>query len=352
MHDARILHSRHPFPEIIQTSWQRCRDRGMSSRLHLVQTPLSTAELLRQQEHNHQLRRLALREMHLLEHTLADTGRILLLANSNGVILDSQGDTTFLGRARKVFLVPGASWQEQVMGTNAIGTAIVERRFMQVIGAEHFVDENRFLACNAMPIMSPTARLAGVLNISGNECETFSSSGRLVRHAVAHIEHDWVLEVATDLVVRLHQHPSWLGTPEEGVLGFHDGLLTAASSRALNYLGLGTLAIGAIHWDDIFYKRPSLGRQELQLHASGLYYADVTRASYASARIAATEPSHAEPETETLSLLQDEALRRAVITAKGNLSAAARKLGIHRSTLYRRLARRGFPAERSSSSVV
>jgi transcriptional regulator of acetoin/glycerol metabolism len=36
--------------------------------------------------------------------------------------------------------------------------------------------------------------------------------------------------------------------------------------------------------------------------------------------------------------LEDELLRRAIAEHNGNISAAARQLGLHRSTLYRRLA--------------
>ncbi len=323
-------------PELIQASWQRCRHYGMSPQWQITQAPLSDSELHLQQEQNRQLRKLALREMNLLEPGLSTAGRILLLADAQGVVLDSQGDSTFLGRARKVSLMPGASWREQITGTNAIGTAIVERRFVQVIGEQHFFDENRFLACNAMPIFSPTGQLAGVLDISGSAFVNAPSASKLVRHAVQHIEHDWTAESATDLVVRLHQHPSWLSTPEEGLLCFNDGVLSAASSRGLAFLGLGAAVIGRVHWRDIFQGAPTYGRQELRLQqAAGLYYADVSRSSVLSASIAASEVPHAGP--ESFEDLKDEALRRAVAAENGNVSAAARKLGIHRSTFYRRL---------------
>ncbi|MDE1154749.1 MAG: helix-turn-helix domain-containing protein [Acidobacteriaceae bacterium] len=295
-------------------------------------------KLREHQSQNQQLRRLALREMSLLEHTLCGAGRILMLADATGVILDSQGDNTFLGRARTVALMPGATWAEQMTGTNAIGTAIIEHRFLQVTGRQHFFDENCFLSCQAMPIMSPSGGLAGVLNLSGDVHISLHSAGRLVRQAVAHIEHSWVEETATDIIVRLHQHPAWLGTPEEGVLTFHDGLLTGANTHALVYLGLAPLAIHSARWEEIFQQRPQLGRRELhRLHHSGLFYAEISRAFAAGARIAATEVAHVGP--ESLADLRDEALRRAVSAENGNLSAAARRLGIHRSTLYRRLGK-------------
>ncbi len=293
-------------------------------------------DLHRHQEHSHQLRRLALREMHLLEHVLFESGRIMLLADSNGVVLDSQGDNTFLGRARKVSLIPGASWREQVTGTNAIGTAIIERRFVQVIGAQHFFDENRFMACSAMPILSPEGTLAGVLDVSGNAYESITPAARLVRHAVAHIEHRWVAESATDLLVHLHQHPSWLGSPDEGILAFQDELLVGANSRALVLLGLSHSAIHISHWREIFDQRPKLGLRELHpVSGPGLFYANLTRAHNASARITAAESVHVRP--ENLEDVKNEALRQAVAAENGNITAAARKLGIHRSTVYRRL---------------
>ncbi len=325
-------------PELIVASWQRCRHYGLSPHLHIQQNVLPPSGLRLQQDQNHQLRRLALREMHLLENILSDTGRMMLLTDPAGLVLDSQGDNTFLGRARKVSLTPGASWREQVTGTNAIGTAIVERRFVQVLGGQHFFDENRFLACSAMPIISPNGDTAGVLDISGNAYESFSSAASLVRHAVAHIEHDWVAETAAGLLVHLHQHPSWLGTPDEGILAFHDGLLTGASSRALAFLGLSHAAVHAANWHDIFQQKPSLGPQQLHLISrSELFYAIIARAQAASAWIAATESAHAGP--ENLKDVKDKALRRAVAAENGNITAAARKLGIHRSTVYRRLSR-------------
>lgn len=338
MPKAKMLKPRQPLHELIQASWQRCRHHGMSPHWHVDQILLTQPELHLQREENRQLRKLALREMRLLESSLAYGGRVLILTDSTGVILDSLGDDTFLGRTRKVSLMPGASWREQITGTNAIGIAVVEHCFVQVLGSQHFFYENQFLACNAMPIFSPAGHLAGVLNISGDVTETFSSAGRVLRHAVAHIEHDWVAESATDLVVRLHQHPSWLGTPEEGILAFQDDLLTGANSRALIYLGLTPLAIGRAQWRDIFQHVPTYGPQELRLlNGSGIYYADLAPAHSASSRIATTELAHSGP--ANFEDLKDEALRHAIAAENGNISAAARKLGIHRSTFYRRLNR-------------
>lgn len=57
--------------------------------------------------------------------------------------------------------------REGARGTNAIGTAIVERRPVAVIGAAHYEERNRGLFCYAMPIHDPYGRLVAVLDVTG-----------------------------------------------------------------------------------------------------------------------------------------------------------------------------------------
>ena len=55
-----------------------------------------------------------------------------------------------------------------------------------------------------------------------------------------------------------------------------------------------------------------------------------------TSREAEPEPEPARP--QKLSDVTDELLRQAIREHGGNMSAAARQLGLHRSTLYRRLS--------------
>ncbi len=264
--------------QLIENSWRRCLLHGMTSSRRSEPSLLTATELLHQQQKHFDLRRLALREMDLLQRAIFGTGRVVLLASSDGVILDIRGDEGFLGRARRVSLQPGASWQEGHVGTNAIGTALVESRFVRVLGKQHFLEENRFLVCDAMPVMTPDGEVGGILDMSGDSREAFAPGGRLIRNAVAHIEHDWVAHLTeSDLVVRFHLHPSWLGTPEEGVLAFRDHLLIGASPRAMSLLGLSKSAIQTALWHEIFDQGPAIGSCELQpIAGRGLYFAEVT----------------------------------------------------------------------------
>ena len=62
---------------------------------------------------------------------------------------------------------PGATSAEDVIGTNALGTALEIRRGIAINGDEHFIEPFKPFSCYGHPIVSPvTRRLEGVLDIS------------------------------------------------------------------------------------------------------------------------------------------------------------------------------------------
>ncbi|EGQ63276.1 sigma-54 dependent transcriptional regulator, partial [Acidithiobacillus sp. GGI-221] len=117
-----------------------------------------------------------------------DTGSMVILADERGTLLQTLGDTDFLGRAERVALMQGASWHESQQGTNAIGTAIAEIAPVVVHGPEHFLERNGFLTCAAAPVMAPDGRLLGVLDISGDHRGHHPHTIGLVRSAAQMIE--------------------------------------------------------------------------------------------------------------------------------------------------------------------
>lgn len=104
---------------------------------------------------------------HVFEQ-IRESGSMVILADANGLLLETVGDADFVNRADRVALAAGASWDENLRGTNAIGTALSEEAPVAVLGAEHFLEHNSFLTCCASPIFGPDGRLLGVLDISGD----------------------------------------------------------------------------------------------------------------------------------------------------------------------------------------
>ena len=98
---------------------------------------------------------------------LEGTGIGILLADSGGRIIGrTSGDRHVLRLLDKVELTPGSLYDEDHVGTNAIGTAVFQARPSVVAGAEHFADALGEMACAASPVIDADGQLIGVLDLS------------------------------------------------------------------------------------------------------------------------------------------------------------------------------------------
>jgi transcriptional regulator of acetoin/glycerol metabolism len=70
--------------------------------------------------------------MQELESYVAGSGFLVMLTDNRGFILEALGDEEALERGREINFVKGASWTESRVGTNAIGTALVEKAPVQI----------------------------------------------------------------------------------------------------------------------------------------------------------------------------------------------------------------------------
>lgn len=97
-----------------------------------------------------------------------EAGHIMVVADREGRILWRDGSLTVRHLADRLGFMEGANWQEDVVGTNAIGTALAAQRPVQVFSAEHYVRAHHVWTCAAAPLRSPrTGKLIGVVDISG-----------------------------------------------------------------------------------------------------------------------------------------------------------------------------------------
>lgn len=152
---------------VVYRSWLRSRDYRISSERILDNDLLPSHQLQERREEHEPLLRAA---QHVLPHLLQifrDLHYIVLLCDRDGYVLNAVGDPSFMTRAQKVSLAPGACWRENVKGTNAIGTSLAEKLPIKILGSNHFVAENHFLNCWAAPIYDSNGNVIGVLDISG-----------------------------------------------------------------------------------------------------------------------------------------------------------------------------------------
>jgi sigma-54 dependent transcriptional regulator, acetoin dehydrogenase operon transcriptional activator AcoR len=104
---------------------------------------------------------------------LAGTNSAILLADHRAVVLDRRATTrTVLAEMDRLSIVPGMACREGNIGTNAVGTALEERRLVRVAGAEHYAEAFQHLSCYGVPLVHPLSRrLVGVLDLTFPQCE-------------------------------------------------------------------------------------------------------------------------------------------------------------------------------------
>ncbi|RDH77206.1 GAF domain-containing protein [Mycolicibacterium moriokaense] len=103
-----------------------------------------------------------------LESLIAEGDNILVVTDARGRVLWRSGSPSVLSNADRLGFVEGASWNEDTVGTNAIGTALATHRAVQVFSAEHFLRTHHPWTCAGAPIRDPrTGHVLGVVDVSG-----------------------------------------------------------------------------------------------------------------------------------------------------------------------------------------
>lgn len=240
-------------PDMIERSWLRCAGQGVQSDKLRELAKLARGDFDDQHERYAGLIEVAEPVMQTLNQQLQGTGSIVLLCAPDGLILRSHGDADFLSRAEQVALTPGVSWAEDQKGTNAIGTAIVERAPVVVYGAQHYVETNHSLTCSAAPLFDASGALAAVLDITGDYRSHQSHTLALARMASRTIERQMFLRThRSAFVLQLHRQPNYLGSLFDGRAAFaQDGQLLAVDQDARELLNLGPIA-APWRFEDLF----------------------------------------------------------------------------------------------------
>uniref|UniRef100_UPI003F991621 sigma-54-dependent Fis family transcriptional regulator n=1 Tax=Roseiarcus sp. TaxID=1969460 RepID=UPI003F991621 len=133
-------------------------------------------------------------------------------------------------------------WPESIVGTNGIGTAIVERRAVSINGEEHYHASLKQFICCAAPLFDPEGALLGVIDFSGYRRPVASEAALLLQvigEAADHIEATaFRRHFSANPLVVLTDSPSLLPRSFNTVLALDDrGRVLGASERAVRLLG-------------------------------------------------------------------------------------------------------------------
>lgn len=231
----------------------------------------------------------------------------MLLADHNGVPVERRG----AGADDKVFrewgLWTGTVWSEASEGTNGIGTCIVEQRPVTIHRDQHFYTRNAGLSCSVAPIHDHLGRLIAVLDVSSCRSDLTEAYAGLIIAAVNDAAH----KIEADYFRYYFQKARIVLAP---VVDHVPGALLA------------------IDRDDMVIGASRSARLALGIREDGLKDPIPAADFFGVADRVDTDMAEAERGV----------IIRALSRAEGNVSQAAKILGMSRSTLHRKLNRLGI----------
>ena len=227
----------------LAASWQRCReDYNLDPNGAFPRMRLTESEIRERFERTLDRVELGSSAMIHMRKVVRDTGYSVLFADRLGAIVKDFCDSETAHRLRGKGLAAGSVWNESVVGTNGIGTTLVERRGACVIGADHYHNRLKRFVCVSTPMIDPDGDMLGVLTLAGNAGIRPSEAmllNRLVRDSAGWIETALFRDrFRGHFLIGLAQAPDIDGHVFQSLLAVDDGgFVAGASESALGLLG-------------------------------------------------------------------------------------------------------------------
>lgn len=327
----------------IMQSWRRCLARGARPDVPVVfeATPGHAASDAAQQ--HGALLAAARPELQRLASQITPIRYFVLLTDAHGTVIETAGDIDHRNRAVHAIARVGVDLSEHSIGTSAIGAALAEHAPVWLHRGEHFFADTSVYSCAGAPLFGPDGACIGMIDVTGVQAPERPELRHLVAQTARQIEEALILARPHRLRLYLSWPVGWQvsgsGSSEALLCLDVDGLVVGASTAARQMLpSLHTLVGGSLHASDLF-ALPWASLFDGAAHAepravplwSGLRM---------QVRAERNEPAPvAVPRSlkAAQAVLIDQALR----DAGGRVAEAAKKLGMSRATLYRRLSAAG-----------
>lgn len=205
-------------PEIME-SWQRCYNKGVNPYDGTACRVLNQSELNNLLIKRKDIIDIAQPFMLKLYEFVKGSGFIVMLTDERGYIMESLGDKDILEKAQELCFMKGADWTEESVGTNAIGTAIILKRPIQISGAEHYCLKHQTWTCSACPIFDKRGEMIGILDMSGPLDEThLHTLGMVVASVEAIMDQMELREKNRQLLIANNRLVDIFKTMSEGVM--------------------------------------------------------------------------------------------------------------------------------------
>lgn len=338
-------------------SWTRCAQADRAVNEAISFTPVTRARIDSAVSRNRLLLEAGREDLQQLQTLLAGTGCKAILTDATCMVVHSthteREDGALMWLAGRV----GVDLSEACVGTTAPGVVALSGRGCTVQGAEHYFQTNHGLQCAAAPIRGLRGELVAVLDLSC-EAREFGFDAAALAHLYATAIENRLLarQAKPHVLLRFQASAQLLHTPLEGLAAVDE----AGQLLWLNAAGRSLL------------QAPQAGRDSMPVEqAFGLKLAHLVAAARAETLLshrlpnglqlclqAQTElrrtyavPAPAETAVEhtpapaapcaadgaPLRAASRQLVQTTLADCGGNVSRAARKLGVSRGLIYRHL---------------
>ncbi|MEA4926533.1 MAG: sigma 54-interacting transcriptional regulator [Syntrophomonadaceae bacterium] len=153
--------------DYVINSHERCRRYKVELDRIYSRKIICGQELSRKLDEKRELMVTAELYMNQLYNFVKGSNFFAILTDEEGCILSVIGDDKILAEAFSLKMVPGAYMDERSIGTNSMGTALVEGKPVQVSGQEHYIREYQRWTCSASPIRNTQGEVIGCIDLTG-----------------------------------------------------------------------------------------------------------------------------------------------------------------------------------------
>lgn len=369
----------------LRRSWRRCIESGLPSRHDIRLQQAESGIRLGATE-----QAIVARIAELLAASVDVADALVIATDAQGTVVHAAGRAELLPACWRGLFSQGTSMAEPLIGTSAPTLALIERHGQTVIRDAHYWRPMQPFYCTAVPLVHPAGGLLGALDISGYGSLPAIDALGLLRLAADRIEDELVRQLAAAGVMELLPLVAAGTSVRPGLIAVnHEGRAVAINAVARRWLRVPTawrlpvpltwLLGGGVGHIERAPQRHLRHVSELQLPAGGLLALrygppDLASATTEQAMKATPAPDPARFEAiggatadqqahwrthdsgarsgrggeaaPTLAQERVRLVRDALAACGGNVSQAARRLGISRNSIYRWLDRpAGEPAE-------
>jgi transcriptional regulator of acetoin/glycerol metabolism len=350
-----------PVSDALWQSWQRCLQAGLRPEQRPVFQPVSRSRISYLLGRDHALLKAAEQPFEELQAAVARSRCKVLLTDRQGVLLRVTPAALEDGPVLHVACRTGVDLGETITGSTAPSFSALSGSSCTMHGAEHFHDQLAQVYCAAAPIRNRHGIVAAVLDLS-IEGRPFGFDARWLVQAYAGCIEDnlRIAQTRQQVLLRLHSSATALRSPAAGLAAVDEGGriswinataaglvgIDAAEARPLRVealLGCGIDALLAFTHDRapraLLLPNGLTVWLQAEFRPLGDASADTadavdTAPAHASVPAPAAEPAD---DAATLAALSLQLIEQTLAACRGNVSQAARRLGVSRGLLYRRL---------------